>query len=148
MLLAILVLGLAGTGTELILLQHYGDGWQLVPLALIGAALAVIGWHVLTRGPSSVRAMRAVMTAFLFSGIIGLALHWQANAAFERESDPSLGGVRLVLEAFSGATPALAPGTMIQLGLIGLLYGYRHPRLGAGAGSARIDHSGRERWDD
>ena len=33
------------------------------------------------------------------------------------EADPSLGGVRLLMESFSGATPALAPGTMIQLGL-------------------------------
>lgn len=146
MLLAILVLGLAGTGTELVLLQHYGDGWQLVPLVLIAAALAAVVWHVLTRGPASVLVLRALMSVFLASGFVGLGFHWQANAEFEREADPSLGGVRLLMEAFSGATPALAPGTMIQLGLIGLLYGYKHPRLGAE--SAQIDHSRREQWDD
>ena len=36
MLLVILVLGLLGTATELILLQHYEDWKQVVPLALIG----------------------------------------------------------------------------------------------------------------
>src|SRR5687768_4376458 len=146
MLLAILVLGLAGTGAELVLLQHYGDGWQLVPLALIAAALAAVAWHVVTTGPASVRALRGIMAAFVASGFIGLTMHWQANADFEREADPSLGGVRLLMESFSGATPALAPGTMIQLGLIGLLYGYRHPRLGAA--STQADYSRRERWDD
>jgi hypothetical protein len=47
--------------------------------------------------------------------------------------NPALAGFELVRESLSGATPALAPGTMIQLGLIGLAYTYRHPRLGDAA---------------
>lgn len=146
MLLAILVLGLAGTGIELLLLQHYADAWQLVPLALIAAALSAIAWHVLTSGAASVYVIRAIMTAFLASGAIGMGMHWQANADFEQEADPSLQGARLLMESFSGATPALAPGTLIQLGLIGLLYGHRHPRLAADA--ARTDYSRRDEWDE
>ena len=146
LLLAILVLGLAGTGIELLLLEHYGDTWQLVPLALIGAALAAIAWHLLTRGRTSLLAIRVIMAACIASGAIGMGMHWQANADFEQEMDPSLGGVRLLAESFSGATPALAPGMMIQLGLMGLLYGHRHPRLDVE--SAQADYSRRHQWED
>ena len=31
----------------------------------------------------------------------------------------------------SGATPTLAPGAMVELGLLGLAYTYRHPALGS-----------------
>lgn len=131
MLLCILVLGLAGTGTELLLLQHYEDGWQLVPLFLIALALLTLLWHALTRDPASVRAIQAVMALFLVSGIAGVWFHRQANSEFELELDPSLAGLQLFKESMSGATPVLAPGTMIELGLIGLVYTYRHPRLSA-----------------
>jgi hypothetical protein len=131
MVLFILVLGLAGTATELVLLQHYGDWWQITPIALIALALLVLLWHGVTRGTASLRAIQAVMVLFLFSGLIGIGLHYSANAEFEAEMDPSLAGLRLLRESMSGATPALAPGTMVQLGLLGLVYTYRHPRLNA-----------------
>lgn len=131
MLLVILLLGLAGTGAELILLEHYGDGWQMVPLALIGSVLAVLLWHGATRGAASVITLQVLMALFLISGIAGVLLHYKTNAEFEQELDPTLAGAALWKEALSGATPALAPGAMIQLGLIGLLYTHRHPRLDA-----------------
>ena len=40
--LAILVIGLAGTVTELVLLEHYEQVLQLVPVVLISAALVAI----------------------------------------------------------------------------------------------------------
>lgn len=143
MLLFILLLGLAGTAAELVLLQHYEDPWQLVPLALIGLALAVLAWHGLTAGSASVRAIQVLMALFVVSGLIGVGLHHNANSEFELEMDPSLAGFRLFKEALSGATPALAPGTMMQLGLIGLVYAYRHPRLEAG--SAKREET--QEWD-
>src|ERR1700680_4126562 len=39
----VLVLGLAGTETELLLLEHYEDPWQFVPLVLIACAIGVLG---------------------------------------------------------------------------------------------------------
>ena len=142
-LLFILVLGMAGTATELVLLQHYEDWWQIAPLALIGLALLVLAWHGATRRAASVRVFQGVMTLFLFSGAIGMGLHHTANAEFEREMDPSLSGFPLFREALSGATPALAPGTMVQFGLLGLLYTYRHPRLV----TADTAEARRQEWD-
>lgn len=130
MLLFILVLGLAGTATELLLLEHYEDTWQIVPLALIAAALAILVWHALTRGPGSVRALQALMVLFVAGGAIGVGLHYQANTEFELEANPALTGFQLFKESMAGAMPTLAPGTMIELGLVGLVYTFRHPRLG------------------
>jgi hypothetical protein len=54
--------------------------------------------------------------------------HYIANVEFQREVDPSIGGTALFWKAMGAKTPpALAPGSMLQLGLIGLAYAYRHP---------------------
>ena len=42
---------------------------------------------------------------------------------------PTLAGKEMVAEMLTGAFPALAPGTMALLGLIGLLLTWRHPAL-------------------
>src|SRR5690606_25416745 len=60
-LLAALVLGLVGTGIELLLLEHFEDTPQLIPLGLIAAALIVLAWHGVQRGPAPVHALRALM---------------------------------------------------------------------------------------
>jgi len=54
---------------------------------------------------------------------------------------PSLGGSELYMKALMGATPLLAPGTMIQLGLVGLAFAFRHPAF---AGSDPNTHSNEE----
>ena len=74
------------------------------------------------------------MLGFLVSGVIGVWLHYKGNMEFEIEMVPSLAGLELFLKASHGAFPALAPGTMIQLGLLGLAYTFRHPALGQSAG--------------
>ena len=128
-LLAIFAFGVVGTGAELVLLEHYEDVWQWTPLALMGASLVVLGWHLLSAGRPSTRAFQVVMGLFVVGGIVGVVLHYRGNAAFELEMYPSLVGFDLFAESIRGATPALAPGTMVQLGLIGLAYTFRHPAL-------------------
>ncbi len=50
---------------------------------------------------------------------------------FELEMSPEVLGWALFREAIFGATPALAPGVMVQLGLLGLAFTIRHPSLEA-----------------
>ena len=130
-LLAILVLGLVGTEIELFLLKHTEGFWQIAPLALIGAGIVVTIWCALTESAASLRTLDVVMAAFILSGAVGVLLHYQGNVEWERERTPGVGGSSLVRQALMGATPTLAPGTMLQLGLVGLLYGYvrRRERL-------------------
>ena len=132
-LFAMLDLGLLGTGTELLLIGHFEDAWQWAPLALIAAGLLVLLWHGMGRGRASLRTLRVLSLLFVLAGFVGVVLHFQGNAEFEREMTPAIETGELVRASMTGATPALAPGTMILLGLLGLAYAFRHPAL---AGSA------------
>jgi len=129
-LLAILALGMAGTLTELILLKHTEDLIQWVPLALLGTGAAVLVWHSVSKGGASLRLMRWVMCGFIAAGMAGVYFHFQGSAEFKLESKPALTGMALFWEAIRAkAPPLLAPGSMVQLGLLGLAYTYKHPML-------------------
>jgi hypothetical protein len=129
--LIVLVIGVVGTEAELLLLKHTDGWWQLAPVLLIGASFLVLGWYAVAKNTASIRALQVVMLLFLASGGAGTIQHFLGNVAYERESNPSLSGVELYRSALMGSSPSLAPGTMLQLGVIGLLFTYRHPRLGA-----------------
>ena len=137
MLLAVFLLGALGTGVELVLLEHYAEIFQLVPLAMILAAVVVLAMWFVSGAPAVLRVFQVSMFLFLLAGLVGIYLHYNSNVEFELEMDPSATGWPLIWASLTGAMPALAPGTMVQLGLVGLLYAYRHPAF---VGS-RINHS-------
>jgi len=121
-LAGVLALGLAGTVVELLLLEHYEDGWQFVPLVLIGIALVAVPWHVLGPTPANRAVLQVLMTTFMAAGVIGVMLHMQGAAEFQREIDPAMDRWTLLTKTLRAkAPPALAPGLMIQLGLIGFI---------------------------
>ena len=132
-LLAILILGIAGIAVELWLLAHTEDFYQLIPLWLAALGVIAVATVVLRPSTATLRLFQAVMVLFLLSGIVGMFLHFQVNMEFQREMDPALSGMALFRKAILAKTPpALAPGAMIQLGLIGLAYTFRHPALAPG----------------
>ena len=128
-LLVMLVLGSAGTVLELLLLKHTDGVWQLIPLVLNGLTLLVLAWFGIARSPASLRALQATMLLCLASGGVGVVQHFLGNIVYASESNPSLAGRELYLEAIMGSTPTLAPGMMVQLALIGLAFAFRHPDL-------------------
>ena len=128
-LLAILALGILGTCIELLLLKHTEGWWQWAPIVLMALALPVIGVVAVSSAAAWVRALRILMLVFVLAGVVGIWLHYRGNAEWELERMASLSGLDLFRHAVMGATPTLAPGTMVQLGLVGLLYTYRHPAL-------------------
>jgi len=129
-LLVILLFGLVGSGAELLLLNHW-EGWlQWIPLVLIFLSFVALGWHAIQANRASTRAIQGTMVAFIVAGLAGVYFHYRGSVEFKLESNPSLTGWPLFWEAIRSKTPpALAPGVMIQLGLIGLAYTYRHPAL-------------------
>ena len=132
LILAVLFIGLFGMGAELLLLRHTGSVWELIPLVLIGLALVILTWHAITKHSASVRAVQGIMALFLMAGVAGIVLHYQSSMEFKLETNPSLTGWALFWAVMTAKTPpALAPGVMIQLGLLGLAYAYRHPARGA-----------------
>ncbi len=126
-LMIILMVGLVGTEIELLLLKHTDGAWQLAPVLLVGLGIVVSVWCIAAPGAASVRALQVTMLAFIVSGLLGVALHFKGNVAYEQDSNPSLAGRELYVSAVMGSTPTLAPGTMIQLGLVGLVFAFRHP---------------------
>lgn len=130
LLLALLAAGLIGLGIELVLLEHYEEAWQLTPLVLITANLAVLLWQAAKPSWPAVQSLRVLMVAMLAAGAIGIFLHYRANVEFQLEMSPGLSGLELFLKAIRAKVPPpLAPAAMAQLGLLGLLYTYRHPLL-------------------
>ena len=137
-LLIIFVIGVFGAGGELLLLGHTEDFRQWIPLTLMSLSLFVLGWHAASRAVGatidrrrlSMRIFQITMLLFVVSGFAGMLLHYRANVEFELEMYPSMQGLQLFWKAIKGkAPPTLAPGAMIQLGLLGLAYTYRHPAL-------------------
>jgi hypothetical protein len=122
--LLILVLAMVGILGELLLIEHFEDPWQILPLALLMIGFAALAWHARAPSMASARTLRAVMALFVLAGLLGILLHYQGNVEFELEQNPGASRWDLFREAVQGATPALAPGVMVQLGLLGLLYAF------------------------
>jgi hypothetical protein len=123
LLLLVLVLGMSGTAADLLLIAHYEDRWQLVPLVVIAAGLPALGWHAVSASHASARLLQLVMVAFIAAGAAGVALHHSGGREFALETDPSLTGFRLFWKVVRAkAPPALAPASMVPLGLAGLAF--------------------------
>jgi hypothetical protein len=138
-LLVALLLGWVGLSVELLLLNHTEDFWQLSPLLLMIAATMTLGWYALGGRKAALRVFQVVMVLFMAGGITGVMLHLQGKMEFKRETDPSLAGWALFQESLKGAVPpVLAPAALIQFGILGLAFTFRHPAL---ASSKHIDNS-------
>jgi hypothetical protein len=128
-LLVILLIGIVGMVAELLMLKHTEGFWQLAPVGLLVAALPILVWLRVSRSIPSLRVLQLLMGIYLVSGVAGVLLHYQGNSVYEMEAMPGVGGWDLFLRAVLGASPTLAPGTMILLGLIGLAYTFRYPAI-------------------
>ena len=71
----------------------------------------------------------------------GLMVHYNFAAHAALKSHPALVGLPLLYATLSGDIPLLAPGMMIEVGLLGLLYTFHHPldvHVGPSVGSLRL----------
>lgn len=129
LLLALILLGAAGLVAELLLLEHTENVYQWLPLIVL--ALVIVFTLLLGFRPSPrlLRLFRWLMVLVILVGLVGVYLHFDGNREFELEMDPQAGGFDLLWNVLHGATPTLAPGAMVQLGLLGLVFAYRHPLL-------------------
>lgn len=138
LLLGLLTFGLAGTAIDLLLIAHYEDEWQLLPLGVIVLAFICVAGVAVTvghtaRGALVLRAFRIVMVGLMLTGGAGSVLHYRANMEFKLEMDPSMSGLPLFWSVVRAkAPPAMAPASLLLLGLLGLAATYqratdRHP---------------------
>ena len=123
LLFAVLLLGMIGTGSELLLLNHVESWAQLVPIALLAGALMCLLWLAAAARPAAAALFQFVMALFVAAGLLGMVLHYRGAAEFQREVDPTLRGRALFWKTVRAkAPPALAPASMIGLGLVGFAY--------------------------
>jgi len=129
-ILGVLVLGLLGTVTELVLLEHYEQPLQFVPLVLIVAGVAVLVWEFRQHDTASRRAVQIVMALFVLAGFVGFVAHFYGSAEYQLELNPEMSIWELMEKVLRAkAPPLLAPGMMLQLGLLGLAYMFSDPRF-------------------
>jgi hypothetical protein len=130
MLLATLLLAAAGLSADLLLLDHVESWTQLIPLGVMALALASLLASLLVSAAAVVHGIRLIMVMAIASGLVGGVLHFRGNAAFQRELAPDIRTSDLFWKSIRAkAPPALAPFAMLQFGLIGLAWSYRHPAL-------------------
>jgi hypothetical protein len=127
LMLGVILIGTLGLIAELILLEHVESWQQWIPVVALSAGVPLVAWTGMRPSAANLRVFRFLMALFLAAGLLGVYLHYAGNVEFVLERTPELSGVALAWEAMRGATPALAPGAMVQLGLLGLVYAYRHP---------------------
>ena len=129
LLRALLLIGLLGTAAELLLIGHDEDVLQVIPLATLGVAAVFTIWMIVARPAAPTAATRLFQFAMLLqiaAGATGSVLHYVANMEFKLEMDPSMRGLALFSSVMQAKSPpALAPGTMALLGLVGLVSTFR-----------------------
>ena len=131
LLLGLVAFVMLGTVVDLLLLEHYEEVWQWLPLVMLGAALLVVAWVARTGSARAVTALRLAMVLVVCTGLLGVLMHYNGSREFQIEMDPALTGWALFVKVMRAkAPPTLAPAAMLQAGLVGLLYTWRHPALG------------------
>ena len=140
--LAAIAAALIATEAELIFVRHFGNNnGQMIAVVLTSMGLISVGWHAIARDTMSIVVFRFLMYLFLVFGIDGLIVHYNFAAQAALKSHPALAGLPLLYATLSGDIPLLAPGMLIQVGLLGLLYTFHHPldvRVSRGVGSLRL----------
>lgn len=130
MLLAIMLLAIGGTFVDLMFLDHHADVWQMIPLVTLGVGAVVLVWSAAAASRAAILSVRLVMVLFVVVATMGIVLHFRAGAEFRETLEPGGMSWELVLAVLrSPVPPTLAPATLLNIGLMGLAYTWRHPAL-------------------
>jgi hypothetical protein len=72
------------------------------------------------------------MYLFVLAGFAGVIAHFYGSAEFQLDLNPSMSAWELLEKVMRAkAPPLLAPGMMLQMGLLGLIYVYSDVRYRA-----------------
>ena len=142
LLVGLFMFGLAGTITELVMLEHYEEAWMVAPLAAIGLSIVAAALHLVVDSARTATLLRALGVVLVALGAIGMVLHFRGSMEFQLEMDPTMSRWDLFWKVLHmKAPPTLAPGSLIQFGLLGILSTFRHPALAGTRSSSMGDRS-------
>jgi hypothetical protein len=125
--LGILAFESLGLLAELGLLGHFKSPTQVIPVALLGLTLVSSLAAYRAQSVTTLRVFQVVMVLVILGGAFGVWEHLEGNLAFSLELHPQMGFLERAWDVLKGATPTLASGTLVQMGLLGLVYTFRHP---------------------
>jgi hypothetical protein len=128
-LLITVVSAIVAVEIELLLLEHVKPIMQLIPVLLLAAALFAVVWYGFTRSRESVKTFQTVMILSIATGLLGIFVHLGVSATDAVKKDKTLEGIPLIRAALTGVAPPFAPAALIQIGLVGIAYTFRHPSL-------------------
>jgi hypothetical protein len=118
----LIVAAMLGLLSDLLLIGHDEDALQFIPLLALGLGSAALVLSLLTHSRAVINIGRVILILIAASGLVGLWLHYRANAGFQLEMDPSLAGFDLLWKTLrTKSPPAIAPGQMVLLSLMALL---------------------------
>jgi hypothetical protein len=118
-----------------VLLNPFRNAWQLVPLVLLAQGASAVVWQLLAPTAISTRYFQLTMALMAVAGVAGIVLHYRGNLEFQLEIDATQSSWDLFRKSsHAKAPPALGARRMTQLGLLGLVYTFRHPALSPGDG--------------
>ena len=124
-ILCVLTLGMVGLLAELLLISHYEDATQWIPLLLLAAALIALAVDVVFGRSWTQLIVQLTMVLVVAAGALGIYFHFHGSREFQLEMDPQMRGANLVWHIMRAKSPpTLAPGSMVQLGILGLGYSY------------------------
>ena len=124
-LAVVLIFGMAGLLAELALIAHYEDAAQWIPIALLAAGLLAVLAEIALHRSSTQLLVQLTMVLIVGAGLLGVYFHFNGSREFQLEMDPQMRGTTLVWHVLRAKSPpTLAPGAMMQLGILGLGYAY------------------------
>jgi hypothetical protein len=121
MLRWLLLINVIGVAAELYLIDHIESVQQWVPIVVLFAVLTSTVLINLNRSRAAQQVFLFSMGAAVFSGLVGIYFHLVGNLEFVMELYPSATNTVLFLKTVKGATPVLAPGAMVGIGLLGII---------------------------
>jgi hypothetical protein len=130
-LLVVSALLLAGTLSELWLINHMEDPVQLIPFVLCGLGLAAVFVAMLRPRRAALLVLRACMGLTALGSFLGVYLHLEGNLGFHRELHPNASTGELLMGTLGGANPLLAPGILALTAALAIAATYHHPALQA-----------------
>ena len=124
-ILSVLLLGMSGLLAELALIAHYEDVTQWIPIALLAVGLVAVVADLLLARSWTQLLIQLTMVFVVAAGVLGIYFHFQGSREFQLEMDPQMRGTALMWHVLRAKSPpTLAPGSMVQLGILGLGYAY------------------------
>lgn len=116
--------------TELLLLQHDEEWRQILPIVVVATGALLLLVQLARPSAAGLVLLRVAMVVMIATGLLGVYFHYAGNLEFQLEMDATQRGWELMKKVLEAKTPpALAPGALAQIGMLGLLYTYRHPSL-------------------